>query len=236
MTCPTQFADVAAALAANGYRPVPILAGSKRPPITDWQHFEFAQGCERRFGDCGAGVLLGDVVALDIDVDDADAAAAIEQATLEIVGLGDAATIPRRIGRAPRVLIPFRTAHPFSKLKSKSYQMCSNNSAAHVEVLASGQQFVAYHVHPDTRLPYQWNGGGDLIAVPRDALPEITERQAQLVIASANEILAEWGDRIDDASRDEHGAADDVATQRRSSKERETIPSQVSPVRCTAGA
>jgi len=66
MTCPTQFADVAAALAANGYRPVPILAGSKRPPITDWQHFEFAQGCERRFGDCGAGVLLGDVVALDI--------------------------------------------------------------------------------------------------------------------------------------------------------------------------
>ena len=134
------------------------------------------------------------------------------------------------------MLIPFRTAHPFSKLKSKSYQMCSNNSAAHVEVLASGQQFVAYHVHPDTRLPYQWNGGGDLIAVPRDALPEITERQAQLVIASANEILAEWGDRIDDASRDEHGAADDVATQRRSSKERETIPSQVSPVRCTAGA
>ena len=39
-------------------------------------------------------MLLGDVVGLDIDVDDPDAAAAIEEAAREILGLGDVAEIP----------------------------------------------------------------------------------------------------------------------------------------------
>jgi hypothetical protein len=187
---------VAATLAANGYRPLPIKPGGKYPGFDDWQHFAYAPGCERQYPQHGAGVLLGDVVALDIDVDDADAAAAIEEAVRAILHIGDVAQIPRRTGRSPRVLIPFRTPVPFAKIKSASYTLQSNGHEAHVEVLAEGQQFCAYHVHPDTQRPYTWNGGGDLLTVPRDALPEITEAQARAIVRAAETILSEWGDRV----------------------------------------
>jgi hypothetical protein len=199
-TTPTRFAEVAARLAVNGYRPVPIAPGKKYPPLTDWQHFEFTPGCERRFAQCGAGVLLGDVVAVDVDVDDADAAAAIEHMVREVVGLGEAATAPRRIGRPPRVLLPFRASSAFRKCRSAEF------SIGHVEVLAEGQQFVAFHVHPATDRPYDWNGGGDLLDVARDELPELTEEQARRIIAEADVILAEWGERIGEPRERAQGA------------------------------
>src|SRR6266536_3979937 len=194
----TRFADVAAPLAANGYRPVPIKPGVKHPGFDDWQHFTFAPGCEKHYPKHGAGVLLGDVVGLDVDVDDPDAAAAIETAAREILHIGDAAEIPRRTGRAPRVLLPFRTSAPFRKITSALFKMRSTGTSDNkVEVLAEGQQFVAYHVHPDTRRPYVWNGGGDLLDVPRDQLFEITEAQAREIVRQAETILEEWGDRVE---------------------------------------
>jgi hypothetical protein len=103
---PTKFADVAATLHANGYRPVPIAPGKKHPPLDKWQHFAFTSESAQRFGTCGAGILLGDVVALDVDVDDPDAVAAIVAAARETAGIGEMADIPARTGRAPRRRIP----------------------------------------------------------------------------------------------------------------------------------
>jgi hypothetical protein len=211
-TVPTRFSDVAAALAANGYRPLPIKPGEKYPGFDNWEAFAFTPGCESRFPKYGAGVLLGNIVGVDIDVDCPDASAAIERAVREIAGVGELAEIPRRIGNAPRVLLPFRTAQPFKKMKGASFKMRSTGNEGHVEILADGQQFVAYHVHPGTKRPYIWNGGGDLLSVPHGALPEITETQAGEIIARTEGILEEWGDRITEArnektrSEDHNGA------------------------------
>ena len=193
-------ATVAAKLVANGYRVVPIMAGTKYPPQKRWQHFEYQPGCEAQFDeDCGCGVPLGTTMAaVDIDVADPDAVAAIEEATREILGIGDTAEIPRRIGFPPRLLLPFRTTTGFKKIQTALFTMHSAPEAkpSKVEILADGQQFVAYHIHPDTKRPYTWNGGGDLLTVPRAELFEITEAQARAIAAAAERILDKWGDRI----------------------------------------
>ncbi len=196
---PTRFPEVAAALAANGYRPLPIKPGEKHPGFDEWPAFAFAPGCEKKYPKHGAGIILGDVVGLDIDVDCPDAARAIEEAARQVLGLGDAAEIPRRIGQAPRVLLPLRTSTPFHKITSALFRMRSAPDApkaSKVEVLAEGQQFVAFAIHKDTHRPYTWNGGGDLLAVPRDQLPEITEAQAREIIRVAETVLEQWGDRV----------------------------------------
>ena len=55
---PVLFREVAGALHANGYRPVPITHGKKYPPIEEWQRFTFTPESTQRFGNCGAGILL----------------------------------------------------------------------------------------------------------------------------------------------------------------------------------
>ncbi len=157
---PTLFPDVAATLAENGYRPVPITPGKKFPWFKKWRIVASGRA-EKNYQDYGAGILLGDVVGLDIDVDCPDAAIAIEGAAREILGLGDAADVPRRIGQAPRVLLPLRCSAPFEKIQTPLFRMRAAPNApkaSKVEILADRQQFVAYHVHPDTRRPVRLEG------------------------------------------------------------------------------
>ena len=67
-----------------------------------------------------------------------------------------------------------------------------------VEILADGQQWVAYHIHPDTGRPYHWPDG-DLPA--RDDLPEITEASAKHFIERAEAAILMFGGRIKRESR-----------------------------------
>lgn len=204
---PTRFAEVAATLAANGYRPLPVRPRDKNPGFKDWPTFQYVAGCEARFPEHGCGVIGGNVVAIDIDVDDEGAAAAVEQAVREILNLGDAAEIPRRFGRWPRVLLPCRSSTPYRKIKTAEFVLRSTGTKAHVEVLAEGEQFVVFGVHKDTGKPYTWNGGGDPLTVPRSELPELTVAQARAVVVAAEGVLDEWGDRVEhrrDDDEDHH--------------------------------
>lgn len=191
------FADVAARLAANGYRPLPIMPGTKRPGFDGWQNFAFVPGCEDRFPEHGAGLLLGDVVALDIDVDDEDASAACQAAVRDALGLGDVAEIPRRIGRHPRALLLFRCETPFGKIKSASFELRATGTKAHVEVLAQGQQCVGYGTHPDTGRSYEWTAANPLL-VPRAELIAIDEAKARELVRVCEDVLEEHGDRADE--------------------------------------
>lgn len=194
----TTFTEVAPQLVANGYRPVPIKHGGKKPGFDEWQKFAFAPGCESEYRNHGAGILLGDVVGIDIDVSNPDAARAVENQVREVLGVADSADLPRRVGREPRALLVFRTEKPFKKMRTTDFRLqhdAPGEKPAHVEILADGQQFVAYHVHPDTKRPYQWNGH-DLLNTPLAELPLLTEAQARKVIEAATEILEEWGDPV----------------------------------------
>jgi putative DNA primase/helicase len=181
-------------LAAKGYQVVPVKPGEKRPAVSKWQEYQFASADQASHAGCGIGLLTARTPAVDVDVSDPQVAAEIEQMVLEVLGLERPP--PRRIGRAPRVLLLFRTAEPFKKRKTAGFRFPSDgpeDKAHAVEVLADGQMAIAYHVHPDTKRPYEWNGSGEPLEIGAAELPEITAAQADEIIKRATEILAGYG-------------------------------------------
>lgn len=175
----------------NGYAVVPIMPGSKVPgsyyappgigwaAMKNWSSFGPEPASERlvakwcAFPDAGVGVVCGNVVAVDIDLMDADAADAVEAVFRRVLG----ETPLRRVGRAPKRLLVYATDKPFTKM-----------SVGPIELLCQGQQFVAHAVHPDTGLPYGWLGLTPSEVLVAD-LPVVTQELASVALAEAVEVL-----------------------------------------------
>ena len=86
-----------------------------------------------------------------------------------------------RIGRAPKRLLVYRAAAPFAGRKRHP-----------LEVLARGQQFVAYAVHPDTGRPYDWPEES-LAEVPLSRLPAVDEAGCAAFLDAAWRLAARGG-------------------------------------------
>ncbi|WP_203072192.1 PriCT-2 domain-containing protein [Falsiroseomonas ponticola] len=213
---PNFMALYGARLVDNGYPVIPIMPGSKVPgrhhggqwtPYPDW-----ARHCDRitkpfevdiwqRWPGCGIGIAAGAVVGIDIDI--LDPALAIQLGDLATQMLGD--TPCWRVGRAPKRMLVYRAATPFAGRKRHP-----------LEVLARGQQFVAYAVHPDTGQPYAWPEA-NLLDVPLDRLPVVEEAACHAFLDAAwrlipddlriNSILAEA------PSSEWHGPSDPKGTR-----------------------
>jgi putative DNA primase/helicase len=179
-------------LAANGYKPVPVEWARKAPIPRRWTNFEFASHDAARYRDAGTGILGGEVVGIDIDVRDARLSA--ELTKLARTTLGPA---PTRIGAAPKILLLYRTrGAPFRKSSTSLYVLPQDqvgDKPHRVEVLAKGQQFVAYNIHVETKKPYRWNGEGDPLTVPMSKLVGVTQRQVDAFVLRADRILARAG-------------------------------------------
>jgi hypothetical protein len=188
------FRDVAASLAANGYAPLPLLPRSKRPALEDWTSYAYHTGDERRYANCGVGLLAGRLVPIDIDVRDAVLARTIEQLALETFGVA-----PRRVGNAPKVMLFYRTAQPFRKMRSVAVRMRADavGDKPHlVEVLGVGQQCAVYGIHPDTGKPFEWNGAGDPLEVALDQLEPVAEAELTNFLARVSTLLLEHGQPV----------------------------------------
>src|SRR5262249_46489693 len=135
------------------------------------------------------GALTRRMPSLDVDILDADAAAAIEQLVRE--RFEDGGYILVRTGRPPKRLIPFRTQEPFAKL-ALSLIAPDCDTSQKLEFLADGQQAVVDGTHPDTGKPYVWFGGNPL-ETPLGELPYIREGDARRLIDDAAELLACFG-------------------------------------------
>ena len=213
---PNFMAQCGSRLADNGYPVIPIMPGSKVPGhyhVAQWTPYpDWARHCDRttkpfevdiwqRWPGCGVGIAAGVVVGIDIDV--LDAALSIQIAELAAQMLGD--TPCWRIGRAPKRMLVYRAASPFAGRKRHP-----------LELLARGQQFVAYAIHPDTGQPYAWPEA-NLLDVPLDRLPEVDEAGCLAFLDAAwqlipdeirvNSILAEA------PSSDWHGPSDPKGTR-----------------------
>lgn len=159
-----QFSKAGAALIANGYQIVPIRTGEKRPTLKDWTTLALDlpayNAMVGKHGRDGAGILTKYTPAIDIDIYNEAMAASMR--TIVQRRLGHA---PMRVGRAPKCLFIFKTNEPFEKITSASYIDPTNPTTSdgkplkqRIEILGDGQQFVAYHIHPDTNKPYDWPG------------------------------------------------------------------------------
>jgi hypothetical protein len=183
------FAEVAERLHGNGYTPIPVVLGQKRPAITDWTNVNYEGSPElleqfcTKHRSASTGILLGQVCAIDIDVLDAEVAQACRRVVTS--KLGDA---PCRIGKYPKNALFFRVQGPgFPKLATKHYQI--DGDKAQVEILCDGQQVVVCGIHPDTQEPYYWTDES-ILDVPITALPEISEAAAADLLQELESELA----------------------------------------------
>lgn len=156
------FVSLAKKLINQGYHVVPIPLGSKGPVLHDWRNTfprtaEAVEALSRRHSTDGVGIITKFTPAVDVDVLDPAVADHMEQFIRD--NLDDA---PLRIGKWPKRLMLFSCDEPFAKVTSARFIDPKNPGVENrVEVLADGQQFVAYHTHPDTGKPYEWPNDWD---------------------------------------------------------------------------
>ena len=182
-------ADYGEKLLDGGFRIVPIPPREKWPGYSNgrgdwkplnWERFKANPPhpvLARRWGawpDCGVGIICGDVVAVDIDLDDEALSDLAYGIFCKMLGVTPAV----RIGRPPRRLLVYRTETPFRKI-----------SAGPIEVLAEGQQFVGYGIHPAGH-EYRWVGER-LDEMLLADLPLVTEAQVRAAVAAVLEDLPE---------------------------------------------
>jgi len=195
--------DLRIALHRNGYRPVPVAgahiamkSAGKRPLMKAWETVcasadeeEIARWARAQRNCTNTGLLCGDIVGIDIDVPVEDLAANVEAAAREI--LGD--TPLKRIGRAPKLLLVFRPDEPFDKLQTPELVL-PDGTVARVEVLATGQHFVGFGIHPDTKGEYRWPLKSPLEVGAQD-LPVIGREQCKALLVQAEQLLRQAGAR-----------------------------------------
>lgn len=200
-TLPEDSTDLRLALHRNGYRPVPVLgahvamkAAGKRPMMKGWETVcasadegEIARWTKAQRNCTNTGLLCGALIGVDIDVLDADHAARLRAIATEILG----PTPLLRIGKAPKSLLAFRTDASFDKVQTPEFHML-DGTVARVEILATGQQFVGFGIHPDTKAPYHWPESSPL-DVPLSDLPALDRDCARRFVDAADRYLREAG-------------------------------------------
>jgi hypothetical protein len=191
MSDPVRYRDVAEVLHQGGYPTVPIPKGGKRPFQRGWQEFGQEQpiGVVKKLiricGEWGCGIVCGRTVAVDLDIYEEEAAAAVDQVAVRMLGEG-----LLRIGRAPKLMRIYRVAAPFQKFRSRRFDQ--GEKIHQIEVLGQGSQFVAFAIHPDTQKPYHWVGASP-VEVKHPELPPVSEAQLRKFVARAELELQGFG-------------------------------------------
>lgn len=131
----------------------------------DWLKHVPGERDAERWRDMGAGVgiVCGDGLnAIDADTLNPEFADIIEATQAETLG-----ELPRRIGRPPKALSPFRCADDLPYARIEFGEPDDKGRLERVEILGTGRQFVAWGLHPATMQPYHWTKR----LVPFDDLP-----------------------------------------------------------------
>jgi hypothetical protein len=151
-----------------------------------------------RPAETNTGILTARTPALDIDILDPDAAAAIEDLVRD--RFGERGAILVRFGQRPKRAIPFRALAPFPKIVV-NFSVSEGAPGEKLEMLCGGQQVIVAGIHPDTLQPYEWFGGSPG-EVKHDDLPCIRSEEAQALTDAAAALLVErFGYRLQTSSR-----------------------------------
>jgi len=153
------------------------------------------QAWARGHADCkSTGLLTGDVVAIDIDALDP---ATAEKLIARFHSIPGAAQAPCRTGQAPKCLFIFRATEPRKKRETAEYMV--DGHKCQIEVLGTGQQFVAFGIHNVTGQPYTWQNGDPTTIAAAD-LPAIAPADIDAYLVDAEAILNAAGTRVSQAA------------------------------------
>lgn len=188
-----------AQLASMGYPVVAIAPGEKRPIGGSWQNKPLSEEQCRNYPtpEAGVGVLCGygekPLIGIDADIDGDDELSK-KVFDLWCTTCAELTINPLRIGKPPKFLIVARTAKPLHKITSAWFE--KDGRRIRVEILGKGQQFVAYHTHPETGKPYDWSQApvsADLANTPYDELRFVNPDQLHMLLDAFEEICIEAG-------------------------------------------
>lgn len=187
------------ALLAGGYWPIPLRG--KDPFRKGWQEThtnpDEIRLWEQSYPDAtNTGVLCELTPALDIDLYNPEAAAAVEE--LANQHFADRGMFLPRVGQWPKRAILLRTDEPFAKIQLlvKAPNSAEDAKPDKIEILGDGQQLVVAGIHPDTRKPYTWNAGTPC-EIPRADLPYCTREDIQKFVDEVGALLVrEFGYQI----------------------------------------
>jgi P4 family phage/plasmid primase-like protien len=187
------FGDTAEKLVDNGYEPLPLAVAAKHPILKDWTNQDLCdpdviEHLIEAHPSAGVGLRCGSLVAIDIDVKDPAASHAIRELAIEHFG----ETPLIRFGNRPKQALLFRRkGAAFSKKATAALSLM--NTKAQVEVLADGNQMVAFNIHPDTGQPYEWEDESPL-DIPLEDLTEVSEADIDAFLSAAEQLLiSEFG-------------------------------------------
>lgn len=192
----------------NGYQIVPIRPGSKSPGFDGWEKSrpsrdQLNEWLANGFRKAGVGVMTKNTPAIDIDISDERVATLMDQWIRENLG----GTLVR-VGRFPKRLFVFRCDEPFRKMRT-TVRLDEWMQRQQIEVLAEGQQFVAYHLHPDTHRPYEWTDDFENPLDVRAAdLPTLKVEQIEKLFAYFEEVADKEGWETKAAGRAKSKALD----------------------------
>jgi putative DNA primase/helicase len=207
---PQELNELRLKLHSHGYHPVPVIgahvdtpSAGKRPTMPGWQEKCATAGEEeiekwaRSQTNCtNTGILCGRTVGVDIDVLDEALSAQLSELAQEVLGPSSL----RRIGRAPKTLLVYRVATPVTKVQTPALLFGDNPDTkadvdkCKVEILAGGQQFVAFGIHPATGEPYHWPEKSP-IDIPFADVPLVTLELLQQFVSDAEQLLRDAGAR-----------------------------------------
>ena len=190
------FPEHAEPLLKNGYSPVPIIPGTKRPYgliWTRWCNKPLTMGEVSanggKWGDHGTGVACGfnRLLHIDIDTEDEKARAAIIAVLKGIFGRGGKA-----VAKAGK-----RGYGVFFRLKegddTASHNLMGKDKRPLVEFLSWDRQAVIPPtIHPETLQPYQWLTRDTLFNTPIHQLPEISLKDLEEIEKALKPWLREY--------------------------------------------
>lgn len=149
-------------LIENGYTPVPIRYGEKGPRATGWRQHRFEPSAFPQKANVGLRCGDANLAFFDIDIYDAAIVHAVREEWLK--RFQDRGQWMQRTGYFPKAGMPFVTDISTPKLKQPvrptgfaPLDEYGKPKTEAIEILADGQQFVAYGLHPDTQAPYYWD-------------------------------------------------------------------------------
>jgi hypothetical protein len=190
-----------AALVDMDWPIVPIAHGKKAPGFDGWQHIradhkQVKDWLEHGHRGSGVGILTKFFPAIDIDCRDADCAEHMKQFVLRMIP-----DTLIRIGHAPKLLMMSRTESPFRKMRSGKWIDDEWLQHQQIEILGDGQQFVAFHIHPDTGKEYVWVNDRSPLNTKPSSIPMVTKEQYQAICDELDRYAADKGWKLDKKAR-----------------------------------
>lgn len=192
---PSFLADKGLRILRNGFNVIPIKPGNKAPSIKNWRGSPTTEADVKRWmsngrASHGVGITTDTTPLVDIDVFDT----AMNRAMVDYIEthIGFA---PVRVGFAPKRGMLFRSVTPFRKITSKEF-VDPAGKKAQVEILGEGEQFVAFHIHPDTHQPYHWLGRENPELTQASKLPVLTQEQGRAITTEFERLATEAGWRL----------------------------------------